>query len=60
MTYKNIEQLPLVLNVTQLAEVLGIGLNQAYGLVRSGKSRSIRIGRQYEIPKDALSKFLAA
>ena len=60
MTYKNIEQLPLVLNVTQLAEVLGICLNQAYGLVRSGKIRSIRIGRQYKIPKDALSKFLAA
>jgi len=60
MTYKSIDQLPLVLNVNQLAEVLGIGLNRAYALVRSGSIRNIRIGRQYKIPKDALSAFLAA
>ena len=58
--YTNIEQLPLVLSVEQLADVLGIGLNNAYQLVRSSSIRSVRIGRQYQIPKDALEVYLTA
>ena len=58
--YTNIEQLPLVLSVEQLADVLGIGLNNAYQLVRSSSIRSVRIGRQYKIPKDALEVYLTA
>lgn len=58
--YTNIEQLPLVLSVEQLADVLGIGLNNAYQLVRSSSIRSVRIGRQYKIPNDALKAYLAA
>ena len=44
--YTSIDQLPLVLSVEDLADVLGIGINSAYELVRSGKVGSIRIGRQ--------------
>lgn len=58
--YTNIEQLPLVLSVEQLADVLGIGLNNAYQLVRSSSIQSVRIGRQYKIPKDALEVYLTA
>ena len=39
--------------------ILDIGRNTAYELVRSGKIRSIRIGRQLRIPKDALQDYLA-
>ena len=39
--------------------ILGIGRNTAYELVRSGKIRSIRIGRQLRIPKDALAAYLS-
>lgn len=56
--YTSIDQLPLVLSVAQLAAVLGIGINSAYQLVRSNIIRSIRIGRQYKIPRNALEAYL--
>lgn len=52
--YRSLDQLPLVLSV------LGVGINSAYQLVRSGQVGSIRIGRQYKIPKNALETYLAA
>lgn len=58
--YTDFDQLPLVLSVTQLAAILGIGINSAYELVRSECIRSVRIGRQYKIPRNALEAFLAA
>ena len=58
--YTSLSQLPLVLTVGDLAAVLGIGINSAYELVRSESIRSIRIGRQYKIPKNALEAYLAA
>ena len=39
--------------------ILNIGRNTAYELVRSGKIRSIRIGRRLRIPKDAIQDYLA-
>ena len=51
------EALPLYLTVPQLASVLGIGKNTAYGIVSAGAISSIRIGRQIRIPKDALKSF---
>ena len=53
------EHLPLVLHVKELAEVLSISQNTAYALVRSGQIRSIRTGRIYRIPKDALIEYLS-
>ena len=53
------EELPLTLRVEDLMPILGIGRNTAYELVRSGKIRSIRIGRQLRIPKDAIQDYLA-
>lgn len=60
MDYTNIDQLPLVLSVDQLAKVLCIGKNSAYDLVRSGRIKSTRIGHQIRIPKTALREFLCA
>ena len=51
--------LPLALRVEELMPVLGIGRNTAYELVRSGQIRSIRVGRQLRIPKEALLEFLS-
>ena len=50
--------LPLTLRVEELMPILGIGRNTAYELVRSGQIRSIQIGRQLRIPKDAVLDFL--
>ena len=58
--YGSIDELPLVLRVEDLMPILGIGRNTAYELVRCGKIRSIRIGRQLRIPKDALVEYLSA
>lgn len=55
---KCFEDLPLVLRVDDLMEVLGIGRNATYELLRSGKIRSIRIGTNYRIPRDALEEYL--
>lgn len=56
--YHSFEELPLSLRVEDLMPILGIGRNTAYELVRSGKIRSIRIGRQLRIPKDAIQDYL--
>lgn len=50
----------LVFNVEELAKALCISKNTAYELVRSGKVRSVRIGRQFRIPRDAVWDFLNA
>jgi len=57
--YRSYDELPLTLRVEDLMPILGIGRNTAYELVRSGKIRSIRIGRQLRIPKDAIQDYLA-
>ena len=48
----------MTLRVEELMPILGVGRNTAYELIRSGQIRSIRIGRQIRIPRDALLEFL--
>ncbi len=57
--YRSFDDLPLTLRVEDLMPILGVGRNTAYELVRCGKIRSIRIGRQLRIPKSALVKYLS-
>ena len=52
------DNLPVVLSVQLLADVLQIGRNSAYDLVKSGQIRSIRIGRTIRIPQSALFDYL--
>lgn len=40
-----------VLTVKELCEILDIGKNTAYRLLQSGEVPSIRIGKQYRVPK---------
>ena len=56
--YRSFDDLPLTLRVEDLMPILGIGRNTAYELVRSRQIRSIRIGRQIRIPKDAVLEYL--
>lgn len=49
-----------VIKVEDLAHVLSIGRNTAYELVRSGKIRSVKIGRTYRIPLTAVEDYLNA
>lgn len=56
--YRSLDDLPLVLKVEDLMPILGIGRNTAYELVRCGQIRSIRVGRQLRVPRDAVAEFL--
>ncbi len=58
VTYRELDDLPLSMRIEVVMTVLDIGRNTAYALVRSGRLRSIRIGRQLRISKDALEAFL--
>lgn len=52
------ENLPLTLHVKDLIPLLSVSHNTAYALVRSGEIRSIRVGRCYLIPRDAVAEYL--
>ena len=56
--YRDLHELPVTLRVEDLMPILGIGRNTVYELMRSGQIRSVRIGRQIRIPRDALLEFL--
>lgn len=53
-TYKD------VVTVKQLAEMLGIGITLAYRLVKQNTIQSIKVGREYKIPKHCVIKYLVA
>lgn len=57
--YRSFDELPLTLRVEDLMPILDIGRNTAYELVRCGKIRSVRIGKQLRIPKQALIDYLS-
>lgn len=54
----SLEAMPLVMRVEDLMPILSIGRNAAYNLVRCKKIRSIRIGNQIRIPREAVIEFL--
>lgn len=56
--YRSFDDLPLILRVEDLMPILGVGRNTAYELVRSGQIKSIHIGKQLRIPKQALIEYL--
>ncbi len=58
MNIKSIDDLPAILSAEDLMGFLGIGKNSAYSLVRSGQIKSIRIGRQIRITREAVIAFV--
>jgi excisionase family DNA binding protein len=54
---RSFDELPVTLRVEDLTAILDIGRNTAYELVRSGQIRSVRVGRQIRIPKEAVQEF---
>ena len=55
---ESLEKLPLFMTVHEASEVLRIGRSNTYELVRSGRLKSIRFGKQIRIPKQAIEDFL--
>ena len=59
-SYKNYDELPLMLNVIQVAAVLGISRAGAYELVRSEGVPALKIGSRIVVPKDKLRAWIDA
>ena len=60
LQYNSVSEMPITMRVEELMPILHIGRNTAYELVRSGKIRSIQVGRQLRIPRDAVAEFIGA
>ena len=59
-TYKNYDELPLMLNVVQVAAVLGISRAGASELVHSEGFPALKIGSRIVVPKDKLREWIGA
>ena len=57
--YRSLEDLPLTLTVEEAGQILRVGRNTAYELVRCGKLPSVRVGKQIRIPRQALLDYLS-
>lgn len=55
---QSLSELPLVLTVQQVQEVLDICKTTAYELVHTGAIESVQIGRTFRVTRTALAKFL--
>jgi len=49
---------PDVVNINQLKDMLGIGITLAYRLVKQNTIKSLKIGREYKIPKANIISYL--
>ena len=58
--YKSFDELPLMLNVVQVAAVLGISRAGAYELVHSEGFPALKIGNRIVVPKDKLQEWIDA
>ena len=57
--YRSFDDLPLTLTVEEAGQILRVGRNTAYELVRCGKLPSVRVGKQIRIPRQALLDYLS-
>lgn len=53
-----LEQYRDILTVEDLQEILNIGRNTVYELLNRNEIPSLRIGKQWRIPKDAVLHYL--
>lgn len=53
--YRSVADLPLVLTPSHIMDVMGLSKNVAYQVVHSKGFPTIKVGKQYRIPRD---KFL--
>ena len=51
-TYKNYDELPLMLNAENVKDILGISISSAYELMKEKGFPSVRIGNRIVVPKE--------
>jgi predicted DNA-binding transcriptional regulator AlpA len=57
--FKSFDELPLMLTVPDVSNVLGIGLANAYSIVRRPDFPSITLGSRIIIPRDQFTEWIA-
>ena len=57
-TYKSYDELPLMLSVQDVADVLGISMSGAYELVKEKGFPHLRIGARIVVPKEKFIKWV--
>ena len=58
--YKSYDELPLLLNVKQLADLLGVSDSSVYELIQEDGFPSLRVGKRIVIPKEELREWISA
>ena len=58
--FTSYDELPLLLNVKQLAELLGVSDSSVYDRIQKDDFPSLRIGKRIVIPKEELRKWISA
>ena len=58
--FTSYDELPLLLNVKQLAELLGVSDSSVYELIEEEDFPSLRIGKRIVIPKEELRKWITS
>ncbi len=59
-TYKNYDELPLMLNAENVKDILGISISSAYELMKEKGFPSIRIGNRIVVPKEEFRAWISA
>lgn len=58
--YTSYDELPLLLNVKQLADLLGVSDSSVYELIQEDGFPSLHIGKRIVIPKEELRVWISA
>lgn len=58
-TYKNYDELPLMLNAENVKDILGISISSAYELMKEKDFPSVRIGNRIVVPKEEFRAWIS-
>ena len=58
--YTNYDELPLLLRVKQLADLMGVSDSSIYELIQEADFPSLQIGKRIVVPKEELRKWITA
>ena len=56
--FKSYDELPIMLNVEMVKDVLGISLTSAYELIHEKDFPSMKVGNRIIVPKDKFRKWV--
>ena len=58
--YTSYDELPLLLNVKQMADLLGVSDSSVYELIQEDGFPALRIGKRIVVPKEELREWISA